>query len=123
LVYGLNKLLIPIYGIDGAAISTSFAYVAYNVLRCGFVYYLFGLQPFNLKQVKLIILFLIIVLVAVTFNNIELFKGWNVWLAIGVKELIVLVGFIVPIWIFNLEPEIVNFTKNSFNKWSARIRK
>jgi O-antigen/teichoic acid export membrane protein len=123
LVYGLNKLLIPIYGIDGAAISTSFAYVAYNVLRCGFVYYLFGLQPFNLKQVKLIILFLIIVLVAVTFNNYELFKGWNVWLAIGVKELIVLVGFIVPIWIFDLEPEIVNFTKNSFNKWSARIRK
>ena len=123
LVYGLNKLLIPIYGIDGAAISTSFAYVAYNVLRCGFVYYLFGLQPFNLKQVKLIILFLIIVLVAVTFNNYELFKGWNVWLAIGVKELIVFVGFIIPIWIFNLEPEIVNFTKNSFNKWSARIRK
>jgi O-antigen/teichoic acid export membrane protein len=123
LVYGLNKLLIPIYGIDGAAISTSFAYVAYNVLRCGFVYYLFGLQPFNLKQVKLIILFSIIVLVAVTFNNYELFKGWNVWLAIGVKELVVLVGFIVPIWIFNLEPEIVNFTRNSFNKWSDRIRK
>ena len=123
LVYGLNKLLIPIYGIDGAAISTSFAYIAYNVLRCFFVYYLFGLQPFNLKQVKLIILFSIIVLVAVTFNNYELFKGWNVWLAIGVKELVVLLGFIIPIWIFNLEPEIVNFTKNSFNKWSARIRK
>lgn len=123
LVYFLNKLLIPKYGIDGAAISTSFAYVAYNVLRCGFVYYLFGLQPFNMKQIKLIGLFSLNVLLGVTFNYYELFNDWNVWLAIGVKEIVVLIGFIVPIWLFNLEPEIVNFTKNSYNKWSARIRK
>jgi hypothetical protein len=115
--------LIPKFGIDGAAISTSFAYVAYNVLRCGFVYYLFGLQPFNMKQIKLIGLFSLNVLLAVTFNYYELFNDWNVWIAIGVKEIVVLIGFIVPIWLFNLEPEIVNFTKNSYNKWSARIRK
>jgi hypothetical protein len=60
---------------------------------------------------------------AVTFNYYELFNDWNVWLAIGVKEFVVLLGFIVPILLFNLEPEIVNFTKNSYRKWSARIRK
>jgi hypothetical protein len=76
-----------------------------------------------MKQIKLIGLFSLNVLLAVTFNYYELFNDWNVWVAIGVKEMVVLIGFIVPIWIFNLEPEIVNFTKNSYNKWSARIRK
>jgi len=123
IVFGLNLLLIPKIGINGAAISTSFAYVAYNVLRCFYVYKLFGLQPFNFGQLKLIFLFAIVVCLAVTFNYLELFKDWNVWMAIIVKELIVLIAFVLPIFIFNLEPEVVKFTKNSYRKWSVRIRK
>jgi len=123
LVFLLNYFLIPKYGIDGAAISTSFAYVAYNVLRCWYVYKLFGLQPFNIRQLKLIAVFAFVVGIAVTFNQLSLFENWNIWLAIGFKELVVLIGFVLPIFIFNLEPEVVNFATKSFKKWSNRIRK
>ncbi|NCA22309.1 MAG: hypothetical protein EBS86_14375 [Crocinitomicaceae bacterium] len=44
MVFTMNLWLIPKFGINGAAISTSFAYVAYNVLRCYYVYHLFRLQ-------------------------------------------------------------------------------
>jgi len=122
LVFGLNYILIPKFGIDGAAISTSFAYVAYNILRCWYVYKLFGLQPFNVRQLKLIAVFALVVGLAVTFNHFDLFKGCNIWLVIALKEMVVLVGFILPLFLFNLEPEIVNFTKNSYSKWLKRIR-
>lgn len=123
LVYGLNIILIPKYGIDGAAISTSFAYIVYNILRCGFVYYLFGLQPFNIKQIRLIGLFSMNVLLYYFINYYELFYNWNTLIVIIIKEIIIFLGFIVPIWLFNLEPEIVNFTKNTYQKWFTPTRK
>ena len=61
-VYFMNLFLIPHYGILGAAISTSFAIIFYNVGRLIFVWKLYGLQPFEKNQFKIITLFLGVIL-------------------------------------------------------------
>ena len=42
----MNMWLIPLYGINGAGFATLLAFTSYNLLKSGFVYYKYGLQPF-----------------------------------------------------------------------------
>ncbi len=63
LVYLFNILLIPVYGISGAAISTSFAIIVYNVGRMYFVWRWYRLHPFEKNQFYIIGLFLAILFI------------------------------------------------------------
>jgi len=45
----LNLILIPRYGITGAAIATMWSIIFYNLFRLIFVWYYFKIQPFTLK--------------------------------------------------------------------------
>ena len=47
LIIGLNYLLIPRYGLTGAALSNALALVGINLTRTWFVWRSFGWQPFN----------------------------------------------------------------------------
>lgn len=47
LAYGLNSWLIPLYGMNGAAMATGISMVVYNLLRVAFVYYLNCIHPFS----------------------------------------------------------------------------
>jgi O-antigen/teichoic acid export membrane protein len=47
LIIGLNYLLIPLYGLTGAALSNALALVGINLARTWFVWRSFGWQPFN----------------------------------------------------------------------------
>lgn len=123
MVFTMNLWLIPEFGINGAAVSTSFAYVAYNVLRCWYVYHLFGLQPFNWSQLKLIALFFAFVGLTEMLEYFQVFESISVLLAIALKEILIFVAFVLPIYFFNLEPEIVSYANTMFQKLNGFIRK
>ncbi len=61
--FGLNLLLIPLYGINGAAIATGFSYVLISVLYFLFVWRLARMQPFRLNHLKPVFAAIIAVLV------------------------------------------------------------
>jgi O-antigen/teichoic acid export membrane protein len=46
-VIGANNLLIPIYGIDGAAIGVALALTSFNVVKYVFIWITLKIQPFN----------------------------------------------------------------------------
>jgi O-antigen/teichoic acid export membrane protein len=71
LVFVLNVWLIPIYGIIGAAISTGFAMVVYNLCRMIFLYFTYKIHPFDKSQFYIILLFLILITL---FHYIPNFK-------------------------------------------------
>lgn len=52
-----NHLLIPILGIMGSAIATALAMTVYNVLRWLFLYWKYGLQPYDTNTLKLVAIF------------------------------------------------------------------
>ncbi len=106
-VFVLNLYFIPIWGIPGAAISTSIALIVYNVGRLIFVYAAFKIHPFNWNQI------LMIVLAFITLFLGYIVHDWiaNDWLDLAVQLIIFVAIFCVPIYIFKLEPESINYFK------------
>lgn len=105
LVYGLNLLFIPYWGIIGAAISTGIALIVYNVARVIFVWNIFKIHPFTKNQ------FIIIGLGLATILGWELISPFieNKWLHTLLATIFFLVVFITPIFIFNLEIQIKQY--------------
>lgn len=50
----LNTILLPIYGIEGAAISSFIAMLSFNLLKYVFVWSKFKIQPFTLSTLKFV---------------------------------------------------------------------
>jgi O-antigen/teichoic acid export membrane protein len=116
IVFVLNWLLIPIYGIAGAAISTSFAYLFYNALRSYYVYHLFGLSPFNKNQFKVLGLFLLFLLLYYLIESTGIWTSLPIFLTIISKEILLVLGFLTPIYLLNLEPETVSLVQKKLHK-------
>ncbi len=55
----LNILLIPLYGIAGAALATAMANFTFNLLKYLFIRFKFQMQPFNITTIKIAGLILI----------------------------------------------------------------
>lgn len=106
-VYGLNILFIPYWGIIGAAISTGISLTFYNVARLLFVWKIFKIHPFNKNQ------FIIIGLGVLTILLGEFIADYipNLWLRTGVETVLLILCFILPIFVFNLEMESKNFIR------------
>lgn len=47
-----NFILIPLYGIAGAAIASAFSLVCFNIAKYIFIYFKFKIQPFSLNTIK-----------------------------------------------------------------------
>jgi O-antigen/teichoic acid export membrane protein len=60
---GLNLLLIPIYGVNGAAIATGFSLALLYILNFLFAYRVAKIQPFKLSYLKIILASLVAVFV------------------------------------------------------------
>jgi O-antigen/teichoic acid export membrane protein len=65
----LNMILIPIYGIMGAAISAAAASVIYNLLKYLFIYFEFKMQPFRKETLKIITILLLSFLISLVLPN------------------------------------------------------
>ena len=51
-----NNLLIPRYGIEGAAWGSAFALIIFNVIKFIFIYWKFKIQPFDFNTVKVMVI-------------------------------------------------------------------
>ncbi|MGW8122137.1 oligosaccharide flippase family protein [Roseivirga echinicomitans] len=63
LTIALNLLLIPKYGIEGAAIASFLAMLTFNLSKFLFVWAKFKIQPFSLSSLKFLIIIAVVLLV------------------------------------------------------------
>jgi O-antigen/teichoic acid export membrane protein len=99
-VFLLNLVFIPKYGIDGAAISTSIVILFYSFLRVGYVYWAFKLHPFEKSQFAIIAIFgiaLFLLSYIPSHDNFDIL--WIIF-----KSIFLLIGTVLPIFIFKIEP-------------------
>jgi O-antigen/teichoic acid export membrane protein len=82
---GLNSLLIPQMGLDGAGYSLIIAYTVFNVVKAWFLYNKEGIQPFSMDQ------FYMLGLAAVTFILSVQFAGDSV-VDLLFRNLIIVIG-------------------------------
>ena len=74
MVIGLNYLLIPIYGIEGAAISTMLSLSFINIFRTIFIWYRFKLHPFTKQNISVFILLFLVYFISYTLNELIEFQ-------------------------------------------------
>ena len=96
-----NLILIPIYGITGAAIGGALSLSILNLLRYLYLWYKFNLQPFNLKFVLVaaigIVAYFISSLLPVLPNLIA---------DILVRSSILTILFCLPVYLLKISPDI-----------------
>ncbi len=110
----LNYLLIRSYGMMGAAIATLIAMVLYNALRFAFLYRKFGLQPFTLKNLWLLIggIALILVIRVITYYS-------NLYVDAVLRSTVFIALFAGLVLQLRLSDEVADLWK----KWQPRLRR
>lgn len=115
LVIYLNYTLIPIYGVLGAAVSTSVAFIVYNVLRVLFVWWHYKLHPFSIGNLYVFIVFGGVIFLFEIFS----FGPLNVFVSILLKGAVFTGLFLGTIYVFKIEPNFVRFV----DKWKFKLLK
>ncbi len=100
LLVGFQLVFIPIFGIIGAALATTSAQVIYNLLVFITIYKFFGLQPFNKKNLYVIIVLAITCLLAFLLPHFS-----NKFVDIGVRTAIVSAFYFFAIYYVKIVPE------------------
>lgn len=97
----LNIFLIPVLGINGAALGTFLAIVLYNSIKLFFVYRYFRILPFSTNSLKVGILIL-----TMSF----LFYFWDFSfqpiINIGLKTVVICIAYFLIVYRFNLSVDI-----------------
>jgi len=106
----LNLYLIPIYGITGAAIATFTSLVLYNILKLGFIWFKFKIQPFTKKTVNLIGLAFMAFLVGYCIPTTKV-----AWLDIIIRSCAIGLVYIPTVIYFKTSPEINELLQNKWN--------
>ncbi len=103
LLIAINYFLIPIYGINGAALAFLIATFLHNLLKVLYVYYHYGLLPFNKSLLYLLGISIITLLLALVFN-----PSCHPVLRIGMRSIITGAAFISLVYFFKISTDINN---------------
>ena len=108
-----NYLLIPVYGITGSAIAGAITTASVNIMRWGFLLYIYKMQPYDLNSVKLIFISVATFLVGYFIPTFS-----NFLLDIAVRSL--LTGGIFAFLILKLEaaPDINSKIRKNLKRFS-----
>ena len=100
----LNNLLIPHFGMNGAAISNLLAYSIYFLLIVLAVRFTLHTPTFTRQHLKIILL--IIVIINLNFLWQTYMPINNIWISSIVRTMVLIGGGCLVAWIKNLSPEI-----------------
>jgi O-antigen/teichoic acid export membrane protein len=110
-----NNLLIPRYGIEGAALGAAFALVAFNATKYIFIYWKFGIQPFKLATGKVLLIAIITLLI-----NSLLFKSENTILDILIRSSLITLIFSGLVLFTKVSPEANDLFKKGIHALARR---
>ncbi|MAO65793.1 MAG: hypothetical protein CL666_12425 [Balneola sp.] len=107
-----NIILIPLYGIVGAALATASSIFTYNLMKLVFVWIKFSIQPFSWRTLAMILNGVFVLLISFTIPAFE-----NIYIDILIRSVLMTILYIAIIWVFNLSLEFKDAGKGFFNKY------
>jgi O-antigen/teichoic acid export membrane protein len=96
-----NLLLIPAYGIVGAAIASLISKFIYNLIKFIFVYQKFKLQPFTQKHI-----YLILITSAAYYISTLIPPLSNFIIDILIRSGLIFILFVIPVYFLNISEDI-----------------
>jgi len=109
--FALNMLLIPRFGINGAAAATAISSLAFTALKFLLVNRRFGFQPYSLKTFWVLILVATIAVINYLLPQFE-----NAYWNIIYKGTVVTALYVLGVYFFKIVPEF--FTRDVLKKYS-----
>jgi O-antigen/teichoic acid export membrane protein len=101
----VNYLLIPIYGMMGAALCIVITLVMANIIRSLFIYIKFKIQPFSFKNLWIIIFGAVVLLILTYMPDINI-GTFSPYINIAVRSLLILIAFMGPVYYFRISDDI-----------------
>lgn len=96
-----NYLLIPIYGIVGAAIATAISLFIYNLIKCIYVWMKFSMQPFSPK------IFVVLILSgSLIYLSSLVSQTGGVYMDLIIRSSIITIIFSSLVLLFNISEEV-----------------
>ncbi len=108
----LNVILIPKYGIYGAAIASASGSLIYNFSKFSFIYYKFKFQPYTLKSLLVLSVIFLVNFIGYLMPEVS----YNPMVNVLVKGIVVSVLYIGAIYQFKISPEIFEMVKQKLFK-------
>lgn len=107
-IVALNYMLIPVYGLNGAAVASGLSMLLYFFIRFTFLYIKFGFQPYNYKYI------LILLIGSVSFFLIDRIPALDMlYLDILMRSLLVALLFLLPLYLIKISDDF-NLLAGSF---------
>jgi O-antigen/teichoic acid export membrane protein len=107
-----NLLLIPKYGIDGAAMATALSLILFNLIRVLLIYIKMGIQPFSYKTILSLCLLFFTYVICVNVPSTS-----NVFIDILLKSLVAILIFIPLCFKLNLSVDLNNLFKQLLKRF------
>jgi O-antigen/teichoic acid export membrane protein len=110
-----NALLIPIFGITGAALASLICMLLSSVAKVYILYIKTGLWPFRMKDLVTVGAGIIVTLISFLLPELPLLAD------IAIRSLIIAIPFLAIVWFMNLSDEIRGMMVSAF-KFIRRIK-
>jgi len=105
-----NLILIPEYGINGAAVATMLSIFLYNLIKFIFVWIKFSMQPFSSEYVWLILF------TSISFIVISILPELPLIINLIITFVILFVTYLLPVWWLGLSPDLNRFANRILNR-------
>lgn len=112
LTIGLNLMLIPNYGMNGAALSVTISLIIFNLLKTWMIYKKFHFHCFSRKYLTLILISAAVIGVLHQLPIVQLVDHhmfFNSILNIGLRSVVGALLFIFPTYYFKISPDLNAF--------------
>jgi len=85
----LNVILIPIYGIVGAAVATGISYLTRNISSLSFVYRVYGIHPYTKNYLNIVFSGLVAAVIVYFLKIYSPFSWWATMLILGTVFIVI----------------------------------
>lgn len=114
----LNIILLPIYGLQGAALSVSISLILYNIGKSFLIYKYYHFHCFSYKYIPIAIVTTVVIIIMnfvpyLTFFNHHMFV--NACCNVVFKAFLASILFILPIVFLKVSPDLNHFLKILFH--------
>jgi len=115
---GLNMLLIPIYGMNGAALAVTVSLTLFNIFKTWIIYHKFGFHCFSKHYITLTLLIVAVIgtlhfVSFITFMKSHMFM--NALANVVFKSILGSVLFLVPLYFLKVSTDFNDFVKLILN--------
>lgn len=111
-----NILFIPIFGLEGAALATLISGFLYNLLKFLFIRQKFGMNPFNLRSLKIFVMIIAVLVIGLIIPSTN--SGIS---DIILRSVIVSVIYVACTYYLKIAPELFQLMKDFIGRKSVSI--